>query len=163
MKKCWKCKTEKIYSFFYNNKARKNGLSDWCKNCCNLSGKKYRQSHKEQTSKRWKKYYLEYKEERKFYRDVHKRDKREYDLQTNYGVGIEWVENQYKKVGGKCPLCNNAMKLGGVSKGAAFVDHDHKTGKVRGLICFSCNHLLGYAYDNITTLERVIKYLKGGL
>ena len=55
---------------------------------------------------------------------------------------IETVSNQF----GPRPLC---------------VDHCHKTGKVRGLLCSQCNHLLGNAKDNIGVLQNAITYLLG--
>jgi hypothetical protein len=39
------------------------------------------------------------------------------------------------------------------------VDHNHKTGKVRGLLCSHCNHILGLSYDNIKILQSAINYL----
>jgi len=43
-----------------------------------------------------------------------------------------------------------------------FVDHDHKTKIVRGLLCRKCNIGLDYFKDNIISLQRVIKYLENG-
>lgn len=40
------------------------------------------------------------------------------------------------------------------------VDHDHKTGDVRALLCSRCNSLLGYADDSIELLKRAIAYLE---
>lgn len=39
------------------------------------------------------------------------------------------------------------------------LDHDHKTGKVRGMLCHPCNLMLGYIQDNVTTLSNAILYL----
>ena len=54
---------------------------------------------------------------------------------------------------GLCKLCNENKLL--------VVDHCHKTGIVRGLICSHCNSVLGYAKDNIQTLKNAIDYLDG--
>ena len=40
------------------------------------------------------------------------------------------------------------------------IDHDHKTGEIRGLLCIKCNRALGLVGDNIDTLANLIKYLR---
>lgn len=40
------------------------------------------------------------------------------------------------------------------------IDHDHKTGKIRGLLCSNCNTALGLLKDNISIAESAVKYLK---
>jgi hypothetical protein len=58
---------------------------------------------------------------------------------------------------GRCAICGiHQADL----KRALCLDHDHKTGKVRGLLCYNCNFLIGNAKDNIGTLQRAIKYLE---
>ena len=56
----------------------------------------------------------------------------------------------------KCAICH--VPIGRVGKRFT-VDHDHSTGKVRGLLCFNCNTALGYLGDNIDTLNNAIRYL----
>ena len=51
-----------------------------------------------------------------------------------------------------CPICGSEEPL--------VIDHDHSTGKVRGLICDSCNLGLGKFMDNIQSLKNAIKYLE---
>ena len=51
-----------------------------------------------------------------------------------------------------CPICGSEEPL--------VVDHDHSTGKVRGLICNHCNLVLGHARDSIETLKNAIAYLE---
>jgi hypothetical protein len=43
---------------------------------------------------------------------------------------------------------------------ALHVDHNHRTGKVRALLCQSCNHLIGHSKEKIETLGAAIKYLE---
>ena len=52
----------------------------------------------------------------------------------------------------QCVICGNNEKL--------VVDHDHKTGKVRGILCNNCNTGLGMLQDNPKLLLRAISYLK---
>jgi len=61
---------------------------------------------------------------------------------------------------GVCKMCkgNNTVTRNGKIKRFA-IDHDHQTGKVRGLLCGFCNALIGYAKDDISILKSAIKYL----
>lgn len=60
---------------------------------------------------------------------------------------------------GKCAICGKGP--GGMSntKKRLVVDHNHKTGKIRGLLCGSCNIGLGHFKDNVEILKSAIKYL----
>ena len=62
----------------------------------------------------------------------------------------------------KCALCgkeNFAMK--DIHSGALVVDHNHQTGKIRGLLCHNCNRALGLLQDDLQTVFKIIPYLKG--
>jgi len=63
----------------------------------------------------------------------------------------------FKKQKGKCAICRN---LQGKNKRRMDIDHDHKTGKIRELLCNSCNKAIGYFKENTTVLESAIIYLK---
>lgn len=52
------------------------------------------------------------------------------------------------------------MKQGGKGRDRVCIDHDHETGKVRGLLCFFCNAGLGMFEERIETMERAIRYLR---
>jgi protein-arginine kinase activator protein McsA len=69
-----------------------------------------------------------------------------------YGFTREQWEILWNKQQGKCAICGKESALK--------VDHCHKTGKVRGLLCQTCNATLGMAYDSISILETAISYLK---
>ena len=62
---------------------------------------------------------------------------------------------------GECLICKKDNKNNkDYKKRMLFIDHDHKTGKVRGLLCTKCNSGIGMFEDNIKLLEEAIKYLK---
>ena len=74
-------------------------------------------------------------------------------------LGIKITEKEYKellkKQGNSCALCGNPPPAARV----LCLDHDHKTGKVRGLLCNDCNIALGKFRDNVETLGKAIVYL----
>ncbi len=58
----------------------------------------------------------------------------------------------------RCAICNIPERYAPNKR--LVVDHDHKTKKVRALLCNSCNVLLGAAYDSPAVLEKAISYLR---
>lgn len=82
----------------------------------------------------------------------------EYNLIKTYGVNKAWYDAKLKEQGGTCYICPKTPEDN--RNGKLFVDHNHKTGEVRGLLCLDCNHGLGKFFDNISYLERSIMYLR---
>ena len=93
---------------------------------------------------------------------IQKRRKRDRWLKQNYGVGIEDYDVLWLRQNGVCAICNqpDVSKNSSGNTKTLSVDHCHVTGKVRGLLCHSCNATLGYAKDNISILENAITYLR---
>ena len=67
-------------------------------------------------------------------------------------------EEMLIKQNGKC-ICGRDNSTNKISI-YLHVDHDHETGKVRGLLCFSCNRILGASQDNPEILKILIEYLQ---
>lgn len=78
-------------------------------------------------------------------------------LRKTYGISIVEYELILEAQGGKCAICK-----GGTSKRHFAVDHNHKTGEVRGLLCGRCNTALARFMDNRTNVWRAYRYLKEG-
>lgn len=79
-------------------------------------------------------------------------------VQKVYGLGPGEYRRIYDFQGGKCFICQRAT---GASRRLS-VDHDHKTGKVRGLLCRPCNDVLGHLRDDPEAFERGMNYLNSG-
>ena len=75
-----------------------------------------------------------------------------------YGITQEDYDTLLSKQEYKCFSCNNTS--GNSKTNKLFVDHCHKTGKVRGLLCHGCNLAIGSVGDNIETLKNLIQYLE---
>ena len=82
-------------------------------------------------------------------------------LRRQYGITLEQYELMQEEQQNKCAICKQeeTSKLKTVTRRLA-VDHDHKTGKVRQLLCDRCNHLIGRAHEDITVLQNAIDYLR---
>jgi len=72
--------------------------------------------------------------------------RRWWQLKQAYGIDRTAYERMLAAQGGLCAICLDAP--GATPKGVLFVDHCHKTGKVRGLLCESCNLGIGKLKDN---------------
>lgn len=77
------------------------------------------------------------------------------DLRKKYGITVAVWEAMYDTQLGRCALC--LTPLAEVTK--ICVDHDHATGRVRGLLCNNCNHGLGKFQDNAEILRRAAAYV----
>lgn len=173
MKRCAKCKTEKELSDF---RSYPNARISYCITCQNEISRLWRHNNKERVAflrKRWRaknpnrnveqcrKYYAANRDKCKLYRDKYRktykidpRKQLEYLLRYHYKYSLADYEIKLAEQGGKCGICNELPKR------RLAVDHDHATGKVRGLLCIQCNVLLGYARDRKEILTRSIWYLQ---
>lgn len=76
-------------------------------------------------------------------------------LRAKYGIDLPDFERMLAEQGGACATCRR------VPDGRDLcVDHDHATGKVRGLLCDLCNRTLGQAGDDPDLLDRMAAYLR---
>lgn len=148
MRICSKCKIEKPKSEFYKNKHNKDGLRVWCITCAKKDVKRYDDTpNGKETRKNKLKNYLQTPGGKK----VHRNNR----LQYNYGITIEQYDQMLQSQGGVCKICGTATPGG---MGRFVVDHNHKTGKVRGLLCNRCNTKLGGVEDK-EFLQRALEYL----
>ena len=84
--------------------------------------------------------------------DYERLKRRDYRLRTTYDINHSDYEEIKQFQEGRCGICNQESdKL--------VVDHDHGSGAVRGLLCHSCNVMLGHAKDSTQTLSAAIDYL----
>jgi hypothetical protein len=92
--------------------------------------------------------------------DGNRRYFRNHHLVKTYGITIEQYEVIYKEQRGVCAICGSLPDLPKHGVARLVVDHDHATGKIRGLLCNNCNSGLGIIGDTIEHLERALAYLK---
>jgi recombination endonuclease VII len=82
----------------------------------------------------------------------HHGSRRNYLLKYRYGSSSADIDAMLAAQGNACAVCR--------AKAPVHVDHDHATGKIRGILCFNCNRLLGYVGDDLTWFEKAITYVE---
>ena len=139
-KRCPKCKKRKPLSSFYKSKSIKSGFRCWCKLCSRKADKKYvKNPIKNRVTNR---------------KSV---------LKIRFGLSLADYDYMLEKQNGVCAICGKLETKKSHYNDAIVrlsVDHNHKTGKVRGLLCRRCNVVLGQTEENIEILLDMVKYLK---
>lgn len=131
-KTCRGCGVNKPRSAFIGENVKIRVPYDLCKTCRNKRSSEYRKNNREK--------YLE--------------SKRKCRLKVVFGITIAQYEKMLLKQGGTCGICGSKP-----DKVRLAVDHDHRTGKIRGLLCDSCNRGLGQLGDSEEVLISALEYL----
>lgn len=147
-KQCTKCKLSKPATEFHKHSTGYYGVRADCKDCVALYSRTYRDINSD-TIKTKKKLYHKEKPEI---------TRRSY-LKRTYGISLETYNEMLLAQNNKCGICKSSY-IGNKQHKHFHVDHCHKTGKIRGLLCGQCNSAIGQFKDNITILENAIKYIK---
>lgn len=129
-KVCTECKQEKSIDEFW---LRSNGYKKYpmatCKKCGPERTKRWRATPKGRLATK------------------------KYNLAKAFGITLEDWDKMLVEQDGKCAICKREFSQ---LKMTPFVDHDHATGRVRGLLCPSCNQFLGLIKDNP---QSILNYL----
>jgi hypothetical protein len=145
-KTCSRCDLPKSFDDFYDNSKAKDGKSYWCKDCA-LDDAKERYKRKTEADPEFpRRRYLKYLIPTEKRRAV----RREYV----YGTTPSDVEGLIAKQGGVCAVCGRPIE-----KGKEVIDHNHDTGKVRGVLHHRCNMVLGFLYESADLCRRAAEYL----
>ena len=153
----------------------KTQFDQWTETCKNSNARyekenreKMRQSRKEWTQKNKHRVNKKRQERREKTRErenelarisyhKNKSTARNRQLKEKFGISIEEYDELLKKQNNKCAICESIS----CKSGNRFaVDHDHNTGRVRGLLCLACNTSLGQFNDSQELLYKAISYLQ---
>lgn len=132
MKTCRKCGVVKPYDDFRNHRTNKDGRTGKCKPCLAIERKEKHDPDKVRAA--W--------------------------LRDKYGLTVDEYDAIYKAQQGSCAICGVHESKAPGRFNRLHVDHCHTTGEVRGLLCYTCNSVLGYARDSEDILLNAIQYLR---
>jgi hypothetical protein len=89
---------------------------------------------------------------------------RNWHLQKKYGLTSEDFDVYWIAGKGRCFICEKKLEMPKSGQGQGLdvvaVDHDHKSGRIRGLLCNACNKGLGFFNDDIELLKKATKYME---
>jgi len=94
----------------------------------------------------------------KKYQSLHPHLERQSRLRRDFGITVADFDAMQAKQHGVCAICS--QPFGCSIRKRLCIDHDHKTGRVRGLLCFNCNTGLGKFSDDPGHLRRAADYLE---
>jgi hypothetical protein len=140
MKKCSKCSEIKELTEFFSDKQRPDGKASQCKTCKTASTMQWRDKNKDYYNKTMRAFHKKHYEKQRLNR---------------YDLTVEQYQSLLEAQGHKCAIegCNKK----GTKKRKLAIDHDHKTGKVRGILCYKHNRDMN-AID--TELVKLLEYKK---
>lgn len=128
---CNICKIPKSTSHYHKDRSKQSGYRASCKECVHKGNK------------------------RSYIKNSTKENRRKSKLKCRYGLSVEDFTEKEIEQNFCCAICGYKPLTRPL-----YVDHDHKTNLVRGLICLKCNVILGQCDDSIDILEKAIVYLK---
>ena len=140
-----------------------------------IANRKYQEEHREELLAYGRKYRASHSEERRLYYESHIKEIKEYNaaryasnpdihrergLKRHYGITTKQYNELFERQRGVCAICGCAPSGGGTNGRTLCVDHDHKTGMVRGLLCASCNRGIGSMGDSVKIVRCALEYLE---
>ncbi len=136
LKTCSECGQNKLLIDFYSKSRQskypgKAGVSHRCKDCDRKGRGAYVSENTDKVNASDRKYHL-----------------------SKYGLTPEDYNRMFEQQAGKCQGCERHQSE---FNRRLVIDHNHKTGKVRGLLCVPCNLILCYAKDKAKVLNNLIK------
>ena len=166
-----------MVSDFGQNSATRDGLSAYCLPCTRVKSRDYYKDRRERqgllvrsretlpegvkrcSECRATKALNEFHKHRTqpdglntYCKDCRRRQNAENHLRRTYGLSVRDLAALVESQGGTCAICE--------TRPAEHVDHDHVTGRVRGVLCFPCNVALGHLKDDVALFRKAIGYLE---
>jgi len=136
---CGYCKEDLPVTMFHkkptSGKYPKDGFQWACKSCSNKKRNEYRRKNPH----------------------ILKNEK----LRATFGISLDEYKSKLIQQRGVCAICGQPeTALGRTGKIKMMsVDHNHETNQIRGLLCDSCNHMIGNAHEDVSVLDSAIRYL----
>lgn len=151
-RRCSTCGEVKLPADFHKNSKKPDGINSMCKVCMALKGKDYRTKNPTLIREKNRRYRASDPAKVAAYA-------RRKNLEREYGITPDVFTAILESQGGVCAICGEVTSVD--SKGRGWhVDHNHKTGKTRGILCRLCNLGIGSFREDAKYLAAAIAYLE---
>lgn len=142
---CGGCKEWKFLEDFHKNKARPDGLATECKECVTVRTALWYRNNTDKCKLKALNWNRDNPQRRRAIR-----------IRSRYSISIEDYNELLLTQDGGCAICGKTPEE---ENGSLSIDHDHRNGKVRGLLCRECNAAIGKLKDDPALVERALLYL----
>lgn len=146
-KECPRCVQTLSFNDF-NKSNRRDGYQTYCRSCHNAMQREKYNSDPEAKLKR------QIRERKR--KSLNPLAKKDAELKRLYGISVDTYLDIMQNQNSVCKICHEECK----TKYSLSVDHNHKTGVIRGLLCNRCNRAIGMFKDNPALLRAAAKYLE---
>lgn len=153
LKQCCRCKEVKKLTDFYKRSIYKDGHNYMCKMCAHEDGIKYYKRKMEENPNHQR-------DVTRRYREMYPDRLRDQAYRRSYNLTLEEYNQMFEIQCGCCAIC---CKHQNELKRPLGVDHDHITGKVRGLLCNHCNSGIGFFNDDFNLFNKAKTYLENAI
>jgi hypothetical protein len=147
---CNTCKESTSLSDYSTDRSQKNGKARRCRACTAVATQAFRDRNRDRVRQEANARALEWRKTDAYH------DQR---IRRMYGITLEQYRAEVRSTGGKCPICRMVDLPATRPAKHAHIDHCHRTGKFRGVICAKCNWSLGNNNDSAARLVSAARYL----
>lgn len=150
LKKCTTCGIERLRSEFFKSGKHPSGKDKFrgdCKSCASKNTNVWRNYNREK--------YNNYAAE---WRAKNPEKQHATEIKRHYGLSKEDYNKMLTSQNMRCKICQKKHEPS-IKRGKLYVDHNHSTGAIRGLLCGGCNSAIGHMNDDIELLKAAIDYL----
>jgi hypothetical protein len=160
MKTCSKCKEKKPLSEFRPEMCRGGRLGSHCKKCHAQYARDWYFKHREEILPRAERYRKEHLEgnriSSKKWQDKNRSTAHARYIKNTYGITVAIYNSMIESQRGVCRICGSVPHAGKRLN----IDHAHRTGAIRGLLCHSCNSAIGMLRDDPNIADAAADYLR---
>lgn len=141
---CTRCNTWKYLDEYPKNKGSALGIYSYCSECSNEKGRENHKKYRAKGAPDWE------RKRRKYRNDYYRK---------TYGITADEFDIKLAEQDGCCEICNTELSIDEDPK-KAHLDHNHRTGQIRGVLCVRCNKGIGFFLENEDYLGDAVKYLR---